>query len=155
VLANLLELYVHDFSEFHPVELGADGRFGYKHLSRYWDEPDHHPFLITVDNNLAGLALVQKGSQVSDDSSVWDLAEFFIVRAYRRRGIGITAAQQVWNLFPGRWEVRVMESNMPAFAFWQRAISSFVGGQVALRRTEKANRQWHLFAFDVPPLRNT
>ncbi len=28
VLANLLELYAHDFSDFHEVELGADGRFG-------------------------------------------------------------------------------------------------------------------------------
>src|SRR5450755_4496148 len=30
ILANLLELYAHDFSEFHNIDLGADGRFGYK-----------------------------------------------------------------------------------------------------------------------------
>jgi hypothetical protein len=29
ILANLLELYIHDFSEFHDSEIGADGRFGY------------------------------------------------------------------------------------------------------------------------------
>jgi len=28
IVANLLELYAHDFSEFHPVEIGADGKFG-------------------------------------------------------------------------------------------------------------------------------
>jgi hypothetical protein len=27
VLANLLELYIHDFSEFLSLDLGADGRF--------------------------------------------------------------------------------------------------------------------------------
>jgi hypothetical protein len=32
ILANLLELYAHDFSEFHEVEIGVDGRFGYKSL---------------------------------------------------------------------------------------------------------------------------
>jgi hypothetical protein len=32
VIANLLELYAHDFSEFHPIELGADGKFGYREL---------------------------------------------------------------------------------------------------------------------------
>jgi hypothetical protein len=32
ILANLLELYAHDFSEFIDLKLGADGRFGYKHL---------------------------------------------------------------------------------------------------------------------------
>jgi hypothetical protein len=29
ILANLLELYAHDFSEFRKLELGCDGRFGY------------------------------------------------------------------------------------------------------------------------------
>ncbi len=35
LLANLLELYIHDFSEFHDVELGPDGRFGYRNLPLY------------------------------------------------------------------------------------------------------------------------
>jgi hypothetical protein len=31
LLANLLELYIHDLSEVFPgVELGANGRFGYR-----------------------------------------------------------------------------------------------------------------------------
>ncbi len=29
VLANLLELYVHDFSELRDLDVGEDGRFGY------------------------------------------------------------------------------------------------------------------------------
>jgi hypothetical protein len=39
ILANLLELYAHDFSEFHGIELGEDGRFGYQHLpqARNWN----------------------------------------------------------------------------------------------------------------------
>src|ERR1700755_2565882 len=84
ILANLLELYAHDFSEFHNVELGADGRFGYKHIPIYWSEPDRHPFLVKVNGKLAGLALVKKGSQFSNRADVWDVGEFFIVRAYRR-----------------------------------------------------------------------
>jgi hypothetical protein len=40
IVANLLELYAHDFSEFHPLELGADGRFGYRHLPLYRSERD-------------------------------------------------------------------------------------------------------------------
>ena len=33
ILANLLELYAHDFSEFHDLNIGEDGRFGYRSLS--------------------------------------------------------------------------------------------------------------------------
>src|SRR5271154_5045561 len=61
ILANLLELYAHDFSEFHDLNIGEDGRFGYRSLSLYWSEPHRHPFLIRMDGKLAGLVLVKKG----------------------------------------------------------------------------------------------
>lgn len=40
ILANLFELYAHDFSEFHDVELGEEGRFGYRDPPLYLREPD-------------------------------------------------------------------------------------------------------------------
>ena len=42
VLANLLELYIYDFSEVVDVPLGPDGRFGYKGLPQYFIDADHH-----------------------------------------------------------------------------------------------------------------
>ena len=109
VLANLLELYAHDFSEFRYLELGADGKFGYSGLPLYWAENGRHPFLVRVDGKLAGLVLVKRGSEVSGAETVWDMAEFFVLRGYRRRGIGTQIAHEVWRRFPGAWEVRVME----------------------------------------------
>lgn len=114
ILANLLELYAHDFSEFNVLELGADGRFGYSRLALYWREPGRHPFLVWVECKLAGFVLVKRGSEISGNETVWDLAEFFVLRGCRRRGIGTQAAIEVWRRFPGPWEVRVMESNVPA-----------------------------------------
>ena len=111
ILANLLELYAHDFSEFTAVALGADGRFGYPRLPLYWTEPDRHPLLVRVEGKWAGFVLVKRGSEVSGDENVWDVAEFFIARGYRRRGIGMKVVHQVWRRFPGQWEVRVMEAN--------------------------------------------
>jgi predicted acetyltransferase len=124
ILANLLELYAHDFSEFHNLEIGADGRFGYKSLSLYWTEPDRHPFLIRVDGKLAGLALVKRGSEISGNQTVWDMAEFFVLRGCRRRGSGTLAAQAVWRGFPGPWEVRVMQSNVLARLFCKQPLNS-------------------------------
>ena len=43
VLANLLELYSHDFSEFIDLELEPDGRYGYPQLELYWREPGRFP----------------------------------------------------------------------------------------------------------------
>jgi predicted acetyltransferase len=148
IVANLLELYAHDFSEFHHLELAADGRFGYPNLPLYWSEPDHHAFLVKVNGRLAGLVLVKRGSEGSDDARVWDVGEFFIVRGYRRKGIGIKVAHEVWRRFPGPWEVRVMESNRDAFEFWRRAIAAFIGGTVQPAHIEKGGEFWYVFAFE-------
>lgn len=148
VLANLLELYGHDFSEFHGLDIGADGRFGYAHLPLYWSEPGRHPFLIRMDTKLAGLVLVKRGPAVSGDGAVWDMAEFFILRGYRRRGIGTQAAHEVWRRFPGLWEVRVMQSNVAALHFWARSIAAFVGADVQSVRVEKGGAPWRLFSFE-------
>jgi hypothetical protein len=54
IVANLFQLYAHDFSEFFDLKLRPDGRFSYDELPLYWREPNRHPFLIKVDGNLAG-----------------------------------------------------------------------------------------------------
>ena len=79
--------------------------------------------------------------------SVWDMAEFFIVRAHRRHGIGLTAAHQVWRQFSGPWQVRVMDTNRPALQFWQRAVDAFVGNTVASTSIERDGKTWAVFGF--------
>jgi predicted acetyltransferase len=147
ILANVLELYVHDFSEFQPLDIGPDGRFGYKSLPLYWSESNRHPFLIRFDGKLAGLALVKKGSEISDNQEVWDMAEFFVLRGCRRRRIGTLAAQEVWRRFPGLWEIRVMQSNPSATFFWKHAISDFMCESIQPVRIEKDGRSWQLYSF--------
>jgi len=148
ILANLLELYAHDFSEFHDVELGADGRFGYKHLPLYWCEPNRYPFLVRMDGKLAGFVLVKRGSEISSDETVWDMAEFFILRGYRRSGMGTQTAHEVWRRFSGLWEVRVIESNNSAHQFWAHAIAAYVGETIHSVPVEKRGQKWEVFSFE-------
>jgi len=147
ILANLLELYIHDFSEFRKMEVSPDGRFGYPNLPLYWHEPGRHPLLVRMDGELIGFALVKRGSEISGSESVWDMAEFFVLRGYRSRGIGTEIAHEIWRQFPGPWEVRVMPSNRSAHRFWQRAITRFKGKVTHSRRFEKAGESWRLFSF--------
>jgi predicted acetyltransferase len=153
IVANLLELYVHDFSEFLDIELGEDGRFGYPDLPRYWREIDRHPFLVRIDRRWGGFALVRKGSEFSGNAGVWDMVEFFVVRRYRRLGIGTRIANEVWRRFPGQWEIRVMQSNDSARQFWKRAIEEFTGCEAHSSRVEKNGKSWTLFSFEsIPPV---
>jgi predicted acetyltransferase len=148
VLGNLLELYIHDFSELRKVDLGPNGRFGYRLLPLYWSDPDRHPFLVRIDGKLAGFALVKRGSEVSGNETAWDMAEFFVIRRYRRRGYGTQVTRELWKRFPGLWEIRVMQSNVPACHFWARAISMFTGEAVHPASFEKGGEHWKLFSFE-------
>jgi len=151
VLANLLELYEHDFCEFVELEIGPDGRFGYRDLDIYWTEPARHPLLVYVDTRLAGFALIDGLPRGSPDVMVWDVAEFFILRGYRRTGIGTEVAHQLWKRFPGRWQVRVIVSNRPAYRFWHHAIKSFAGREIGATRVKQGGRERHLFSFESTP----
>jgi predicted acetyltransferase len=154
VLANMLELYSHDFSEFLPLELRDDGRFGYKNLPLYWSDPRRRAFLARFENKLAGLVLVKKGSEISGseisgDEEVWDMAEFFILRGYRRRGLGTELAAKVWQACPGKWEVRVMANNVAALRFWNSAVARFTGWPAQSVRLEIGGREWHVLSFEA------
>lgn len=150
VVANLLELYAHDFSEFVDLQLQPDGRFGYPGLSRYWSEEGRFPFLVTVDGHLAGCVLVCRGSRVSADPQPWDMAEFFIVRRYRKQGVGAAVAHEIWRRFPGAWEIRVMEGNRPARAFWRASVAAFTRAPAEARLIELQEKRWEVFSFASP-----
>ena len=151
IIANLIELYAHDFSEFYPIELGTDGRFGYKDLALYWSEADWLPFLVQVNGRWAGFVLSRRERAVEGNEPVWDVSEFFVLRAWRRRSVGITVAHELWQRWPGRWQVRVMESNDSGCRFWEKAVRTFAGDGVRASRFEKCGVNWRLFTFETNP----
>ena len=54
LVANLIQLYLYDMTESMPFPVGADGRFEYDFLHRFW----RFPYLIHSDDEIAGFALV-------------------------------------------------------------------------------------------------
>jgi predicted acetyltransferase len=156
LLANLLELYLHDLSEAFPIEVGADGRFGYEFLPLYWTEAGRRfPFLIRCGPRVAGFALVTRGSPASEDPRVLDVAEFFVLRQHRRHGVGREAAVRLWSRMAGRWIVRVSEGNRRALAFWPGVIGDYTGGAFAETGRPGSPHAWRVFTFESPPRAGT
>ena len=88
VISNLLQLMLHDLSPFCGEWIGRDGRYAYAWLDSYWVDPDRHPYVIRLEDQLVGFALVMAYSPVSGRAPCWFMAEFFILKAQRRRGHG-------------------------------------------------------------------
>jgi predicted acetyltransferase len=129
VLENLLQLYIYDFSEFVEWDVGDDGRFKQRSLEPYWQDSWRHPYLIRADGKLAGFALVHQRSRLTGDPTTWDMAEFFIVRKYRRQGIGALIATRLFESHRGKWEVRQRHDNGVASVFWRNVIADFTDGK--------------------------
>lgn len=148
-LGNLLQLYIHDLSAVFPnVELGPDGLFRYDDLPLYWSQSDaRFAFLIRVDGRLAGFALVKRGSPASNDPNVLDVAEFFVVRRFRRDGVGREAARLLWNTLPGRWTVRVSDGNNGALLFWDDVVRELVRDPNVTSLPGNPNA-WQVYSFE-------
>ena len=147
-LENLLHLYIHDFSEFLGMKPSEEGWFSYPALPLYWSEPGRDAFFVRSAGSLVGFALVAQGSVVSGDPKVFDLAEFFIVRGVRRRGVGQAVARDLFRSIPGMWEVRVAEFNTPARQFWRHVIEQYAGSQFEIEAwTRDDGSSWDVFRF--------
>lgn len=152
LLAHLLELYIHDLSEIFPLEVGADGRFGYQRLPLYWSEPERrHAFVIKSGATIAGFALATRGSPVTDDPTDLDVAEFFVLRRYRRSGVGRDAAFALWRTLPGRWVVRVSETNRAGLPFWRATVGAFTRGNFTESTRPGQPHDWRVFTFAMEP----
>ena len=127
-LSRMLELYQHDLSDVWDQDLDEDGQYGYS-LEKYWGHPRCRAFVFLVAGKYAGFALVDDSVSLRENER-W-MAQFFVVRKYRRQGIGSEAAKRVFDLMRGRWEVGQMRKNLPAQAFWRRVIAEYTGGRFA------------------------
>jgi predicted acetyltransferase len=126
IIQRMMELYQYDFSEFANTDLDEHGYFGYSYLDYYWVESNRYPFLVRVDDKLAGFALVNQSTCLL--KSQYALAEFFILRKYRKQGIGRQVAFEILDLFPGRWEIYQAHTNLIAKQFWQNVLEAYTSG---------------------------
>lgn len=47
------------------------------------------------------------------------------MKKYRRKGIGEYVAVHLFDLYPGKWEVRELSTNTVAQSFWRKVIAQY------------------------------
>ena len=135
VITNLMQLYLYDFSLFMGWSVNEDGLFQYPDISHYWTDPDRHAFLLRVDGMLAGFALVD--TLDADGEPVHELAEFFVLPRFRRKGVGEGAARSLFDRWPGSWSVAELDENVMAQRFWRKVIHRYTGGAFTERHDDE------------------
>jgi predicted acetyltransferase len=116
---NILEKMLYEYEK----EMLGDEPDKYKYLDSYWQKPDRSPFFIEVDKKIVGFVLINDYNLLIDEGK--NIAEFYIKKEFRKNGIGKEASKQVFNLFPGKWEIRQIIENPQAHNYWLKIISEF------------------------------
>lgn len=154
----LIEFYVYEFSQVEPpcsihIESADQDCYPpFANLDRYWRIEGFHPLLIRVEERLAGFALINTHSRRGEKVEL-NMAEFFIAREHRRRGVATEAAREILVQFPGRWEIAVAEHNVAAKMFWSRTLAAAPSVN-RLVRHEGDGKHWRgpIWSFRTAPL---
>jgi predicted acetyltransferase len=143
---QMLELYQYELSDIWPQELDGEGRYGYD-LSRHIEGLRSFAYVALESGHFAGVALVAPAC-VTRTEGLW-MEQFFILKKYRRSGIGNALARHVLASHGGPWEIGEMPANLAAQAFWRKAIAEVTDGRFAEVRVTEG--WWHgvVQCFDV------
>ena len=144
-MQNMGRFYVYDMTEYMQDEEGwaipENGLYECIDLKKYWNDKNAFPFLIRINEELAGFVIIdKKGSHEKID---FNMAQFFILRKFKSKGIGRIVANECFNKFNGLWEVMVMPQNKGAYKFWKRVISEY------------SNNQFEEYNKNIPHLKNS
>ena len=145
--------YVNDLSPSSTGLFPALSEIGHREpdqLATWFGDSSAHVFTIVNDNRPAGFALVRRQGAAARGGSEYSMAEFFISRTLRRRGIGQEAVRLIFDRFAGPWHIMEYLRNPEAVAFWRRVVSAYTGGRYQERAMNGETHQY----FDTAAARN-
>lgn len=145
-----LQSYLAELSRFGSIEKNSKGQYDYPYLDHYWRQPDRHPFIIYLDNEPVGFLLVREDRNPADGVYLTEIAELYILPAFRQHSVASSAVSEVLGYFPGNWRAAVFRANDVAYSFWRRLISA-LDPEFTLTLPTHAKNQHVIFSFSAPP----
>jgi predicted acetyltransferase len=112
---------------------------------------DRTALLITIldDRQPAGFAMVARETHAAREAD-YRMAEFFIDRPSRRRGLGRSAVRLILDRYAGRWEISEYTRNPAAVQFWRKVVSGYTHGDYRERTANGEVRQYFTSARPRP-----
>lgn len=125
IICNLMQLYTYELSFYEDettnFNMKDNGLYSMsKYIDMYFTDNDRYPFILKVNNNLAGFALVR-----FNEENMYEIGEFFVLNKYRRNNAGKFMAKKVFEKYQGNWEVRTLLKNKRAQEFWKNVIKEY------------------------------
>ena len=139
--------YLNDLAPAATGIFPALGEIGHRvpdQLLRSYADPNAQVMIILYGAERAGFAMVNQrlrqsvglgmAAAVGADAPPsampeYSMAEFFIARPWRRRGIGGEAVRLLLDRFTGQWLITEHLLNAAAVRFWRRVVAAYTGSK--------------------------
>lgn len=119
-LESLVQFYLYDLSQAGDWDVDDTGRFENRPIQGLWMDRHRQPFILSASHKIAGFAIVT----VDEAGTGFDMTEFFILRKWRRSGVGTRCARTLITDRPGTWTIKPFAPYPPAEAFWCALVST-------------------------------
>lgn len=136
----LQQFYEFEFSPITLSDTDENGLYDYKKLQASWHH-NYNAYLFYLNKLPIGLAVINLASQIDNDQDTRDVAEFFVMPNYRHHGIGEIMAIEIFNRYPGKWEVRQLYQAKKARQFWLKIVDGYTAGKFT--ELEYNDHVWH------------
>ncbi len=154
-IQNMARFYVYDMSEYlghqRGWEIPLNGLYECIDFKKYWDNPEKQfPFFIYYKDEIAGFAIIDKEGRSPDVE--YNMAQFFVIRKFKRKRIGEFAACECFNRFTGKWNVMCLPENTGAYNFWVSIISRYTKGKFEEHKLESVphlDDVYNIFQFST------
>jgi predicted acetyltransferase len=139
--------YLDDLAPLNTGIFPTLGEFGHREpdqLGRWFADSSAQLFLILHEQQPAGFAMVTPGGSVAmgrGPRSDYRMAEFFIARPQRRRGVGRNAVRIIFDRFSGTWEIIEYLRNPGAVSFWRKVVANYTAANYEERVVNGEVRQ--------------
>lgn len=116
---NINQKYLYEMTMYYPDKMDDEGNLHYGHFDEYFTDLSRRAFFIYNDENMVGFAMINPYSLIGH-SPDYTMAEFTIFPMYRRRNFASCAVKLIFDMFPGKWEIKFNEKNTAAKKFWTK-----------------------------------
>ena len=124
LLFNINQKYLYEMTNYYDDMMDRNGNYSYGYFDGYFTDPNRKAFFIYDDERMVGFAFVNPYSYF-DREPDHVMAEFTVFPAFRNRHYGETAARMLLERFPGKWEIKYNEKNIPARNLWNKMAERY------------------------------
>lgn len=147
--SDLFQLYLYDLSKYnHNIKVDENGSYPASWIDRDWDLPEFIPLRIEQNINTCGFILLSN-KPFSKPGTEWCIQECFILRRFRKKGIGLASIDQLFSNYPGSYSMAVMKDNVPALLFWEKVLD-LMGIQYTKEKHNEEGIDGISYEFSIP-----